>query len=136
MLKEKKISDYFTATSTPYTRLKSRWCHSVLVLRQISWWPVSGSRSIRSQWRENSLILFNTSKTKLLPFHNHQADDNSAPILMSTHTLKDVPYLESQLGLKLTPGLKWDAYIRFHRRRCSKIGWLLVSPQKIHTFFH
>lgn len=44
------------------------------------------------------LVSFNTPKTNLVIFH-HQADAKPAPILVSDHTLKEDPRLESLLGL-------------------------------------
>lgn len=43
--------------------------------------------------------------------HHNRADPKLAQILMSVYTLKEVPCLERLLELKLTPGLKYNAYI-------------------------
>lgn len=42
-----------------------------------------------------------------------------------------LPCLECPLGLKLTPDIKWNAYIRCLRKRCWKNDKFLVSHQKI-----
>ena len=62
------------------------------------------------QWGKAWQVTFNSSKTKLLSFHHHR-EPVFHPVQMEGSNLVEAPCLEKLLGLKLTPDLKWNAYI-------------------------
>ena len=56
------------------------------------------------QWGKDWFVTFNASKTKLVTFHHKW----KVLTLKKSRVLKDF-----LVGLKLTPNLKWNSWIRF-----------------------
>lgn len=79
---------------------------------------------------EKRLLSFNTTKTKLVTFHYHQKDLESAPFLTCDHTLKESPCLARLLGLKLTPTSN-GTRILVSSQKMLEDDRFLVSLQKI-----
>lgn len=63
-----------------------------------------------SQWESDWLVLFNTTRTRLVAFYDQLAEDEFAPVFMGGHTFDEFPCCEYLLDLN---------------------GRLLVSLQKI-----
>ena len=88
-------------------------------------------------WGKEWLVTFNASKTKLLSFHHHRNPPNLSPVEMSETTLSESSCFDRLLGLKITPDLKWNEYIREVAKVAGKmVGSLLrsrkyLSPESI-----
>lgn len=72
---------------------------------------LSANLTLTAQWGKDGLILFNTSKTKLVTSHQHQADTKCTAVLMSACISNETFCFGHLLGLKLTPYLKGNLYI-------------------------
>lgn len=74
-------------------------------------------RRMLTQHLNDLLVLFNTSKTKLVTIHG--AKRNYAPILMSPCNINWAPYFQCIFGRKLTPHLKVSCIVQYFLNKAT-----------------
>ena len=84
-------------------------------------------------WGNEWLVTFNAAKTKLLSFHHHRKPPDLSPVQMSETTLSEALCLDRLLGLKITPDLKWNEYIREVAKVAGKMVGSLFRSRKYLT---
>ena len=85
------------------------------------------------QWGNNWLVTFNASKTKLVSFHHHRSDPSLSPIHMNGTPLTEAPCFDKLLGLKFTPDLRWNCYIRSVAKSAGKMVGSFYRSRKYLT---
>ena len=85
------------------------------------------------QWGNEWLVTFNASKTKLLSFHHHRNTPNFPTVRMNGSPLKEASCFDRLLGLKFTPDLRWNTYIRSVAKATGKMVGSFYRSKKYLT---
>lgn len=85
--------------------------------------------ALTAQWEINWLVIYSTSKNKLVSFHHHCSGPKFSPFTLNSSTL-----FEHLLDIKMTPDLlKWNSSIHSIIKDAGKMVGLLYYSRKYLT---